>query len=102
MKLNINNELQDIYGNTLTLPESEGQAKPMALGFVIQNALLGVFPEDQNMDGSKKLLLYTLATKTLDENSDYTVEELSLIKDRVGRAFGPTVVGPVWGMLDGG
>lgn len=101
MKLPVNDTLKNIFGEPLLAPAGDDQQPtPMTLALVAQNALLGSLKGDENLDGSGKLTLYQLATKTADPNADYSVEEVSDIKKRIGRAYGPVVVGPAWAMIE--
>lgn len=101
MKLPAMQILKSILGEDIVAPHAEGQpGVPMTFAMVVQNALLGAARGDENMDGATKLEMYRIATKTLNADADYSVEEVAKIKDRIGRMFGPVVVGPAWGMIE--
>lgn len=74
--------------------------KPVSLRAVIQNALLGTLRGDENLSGTEKLALWGLATRANEAEADFSVEEMATIKERIGRAYGPVVVGPVYEILD--
>ena len=76
--------------------------EPIILRTVCVNALMGVLPTDKTMTGDQKLAIFTLAQKiTQEDTPDVDIKALALIKDRVGEAFGPVIVGPVFPMLNG-
>lgn len=95
MKIDLTIQIEAIDGNPMT----DGDA-PVLLRTIIQNALLGQFQGEQNMEGSEKLRLWQLARRANADAADFSIEEMATIKDRVGRAYGPAVVGPVYEILD--
>jgi len=97
MKLPVTETIKDIFGKDL-IAES---GAPVTLATVIQNALLGVLKSDENMDGASKLALHTLAVRTLNPDADYVMEEVTLIKSRVGMTYGPAIVGPAFALIEG-
>lgn len=101
MKLPVDQTLKTILGEDVAVPVGDGQPTiPMTFAMAVQNALLGSLRGDEPLDGASKLELHRIATKTLDPDSDYAVEDVAKIKERVGRAFGPVIVGPVWEMIE--
>ncbi|MCI0557509.1 MAG: hypothetical protein MN733_03360 [Nitrososphaera sp.] len=79
----------------------QGETSPLTLGQVASIALFNVddktTPEDRYRRG-------ILGTKIAISKADMplTAEEISIIKDAIGRAFGPLIVARSWGMLDPG
>ncbi len=64
--------------------------------------LMAVLDEDRGQSGEDKLKTWTLAKRLQDEDApDLAVEDLAKLKERVGKCFGPVVVGPVFLVLDG-
>jgi hypothetical protein len=64
-------------------------------------ALETVLDEDRTATGAEKFRFDELARKIYRaKNVVLPVEELALIKQRIGKVFGPAVVGPVWRLLD--
>ena len=105
MKLPVNSTIKDIFGKDIVPPPSadDPNPAPMTLATVIQNSLLNALKGDENMDGASKLALHTLAVRTLDPDSDYLIDEdVSLIKRRIGMAYGPVIVGPAYALIEGG
>lgn len=103
MKLPVNETIKTIFGDDIVAPAKENgaEADTLTLATVIQNALLNPLRGDESLDGARKLEMHRLAVKTLDPDADYKVEEVTTIKERVGRAYGPVVVGPAWQMIEG-
>jgi hypothetical protein len=102
MKIDLTKELVHIDGKKiLDAPSEEGGPQiPMTLKTAMVNALAAV---DQNATGSEKLSRYNLAMKIQDseESIDLQVEDISTIKNLVGKIFGsPILVGQVWNLLD--
>lgn len=94
--------IKDLDGKPLPI-NIEGKLPAVAtLGQVAKDALVNVLQEDQQLSGSVKYDHWILAGKIYPDKSDVvlTAEELATIKERIGKAFGPLVVGPCWRMLD--
>jgi hypothetical protein len=74
---------------------------PLTLGDAAVNALLSPTQADQQMTGIEKFKLDELARKIYGKKDVVlTLDELKLIKDRVGSISPPMVVGAVWRLLD--
>jgi len=69
---------------------------------VILSSLLATLPGDEKAGAKEKVSLFQLSMKVHDQadDCDLTSEEITLIKDRVGRAFAPLVVGRVFALID--
>jgi hypothetical protein len=94
--------IRDLDGKPLPI-NIEGKLPSVAtLGQVAKDALVNVLQEDAQLSGSVKYDHWILAGKIYPDKSDVvlTAEELATIKERIGKAFGPLVVGPCWRMLD--
>ena len=60
-----------------------------------------VIPEDQNMSIADKLLFDKLARKImLNDAIDLTSQEVTKLKDRIGKVFPPLIVGQAIELLD--
>jgi len=79
-----------------------GNTVPMTFRKAALNALLASLKGDDTMDGEKKASLWALAGKiNKDEVVDIdTGKECELLKDRIGKAYGPMVVGPCFAILN--
>ncbi|MGD0799004.1 MAG: hypothetical protein ABR910_14905 [Acidobacteriaceae bacterium] len=87
-------------------PLQNGDARttaPLTLGDAAVNALESQTPDDLKSSGADKFKLDELARKVY-RNSDVTlsVEEIAAIKERIGKVYGPMVVGAAWRILDPG
>ena len=98
--------LTGVDGKTINYSEAKaaGDAKapsPMTLGDVALVALESALEEDRTMPGADKFRLDDLARR-LYKNKDVVlpVEDIATIKTRIGKAFGPLVVGAAWRLLD--
>ena len=79
-------------------------AKPPAaftLGDVAVNALENQIDEDRNLAGSVKFDRDQLARKIYHAKAAIlTAEEIALIKERIGKLYGPLIVGAAWPLID--
>lgn len=94
--------IKDLDGKPLPI-NIEGRLPAVAtLGQVAKDALVNVLQEDAQLSGAVKYDHWVLAGKVYPDKSDVvlTAEELATIKERIGKAFGPLVVGPCWKLLD--
>lgn len=76
------------------------KGKEISLSFVCQEALLANHEEDKGMKGVEKLYRWELAKKCTGK-PDLKSEEISKIKELVGRNFTAVIVGPAWELLEG-
>ena len=74
--------------------------KPVTLGDIAGAALMNTIDDDRTATGADKFKLFVLAQKILDNKGPFTVEDIALLKQRIGKAFGPSMVGPAWNALD--
>lgn len=66
----------------------------------IKMACTRELPGDENLTGQTKFDLYQIALKSKLDTCNFTVEEISIIKARVGKAYPPAIVGPVFMLID--
>ena len=94
MKINFNQPIKNIQGEEI---------KDLTLKTVSIEALLATFLDEQSLLGEEKTKRYVLATKIYanPEELDLTVEEISKIKQLIGKGYGPLVVGQAWKILEG-
>lgn len=92
--MNLNTPLLNLDGN-----EFEDKA---TLKTVILGALINPIRGDEGMAPEAKVACFRLMMKVNDKADDcsFTAEETTLIKDRVGRAYLPLVVGRVYQAID--
>ena len=78
-----------------------GKLVSMTLGDAAVEALETITEDDRGLSGAKKFERDQLARKVYGQKTVVlSVEELALIKERVGKVYGPLVVGSVWRLLD--
>ncbi len=97
MKVNFSKELVDLNGKAI----NDTTGKPATLKGVSIDALMAVFQDEQNLSGEEKLKRYKLAVKISSGESEVSVEEISMVKKLIGKAFGALVVGQCWEILEG-
>ena len=83
------------------VPNDKGTAATLR-GVTIE-ALLAQFTDEPNLGGEEKLTRWELASKIKNSPDpiNVTVEELTLIKKLVGKAYGILIVGQAWKYLEG-
>lgn len=100
--------LKTLKGEPLEkLVQKDEQDKPTRVEMTLRDAcidaLVYITEADRNEPGTSKFKRWQLACKisTATPESEFTVEEIAMIKGRVGKAFGPVTVGPVYNLLEG-
>jgi hypothetical protein len=81
-------------------PINDEKGNPVTLKTVCQIALLGRYPHE-SPDGAEKARRWLLATQLRDAVLDFTPEEMTLMKDLVGRAYDPLIVGQAYRLMNG-
>ena len=76
--------------------------KPLVLGVVTINALMGIYPDEQNLDGREKVRRYRLATSIYSANGplDLPAEDIAMCKQLIGKGFSTLVAGQAIPMLE--
>lgn len=99
MKIDFSQELKTLKG--LTMKQKEGdQEVNVKLSHVAVEALMADLPEEKE-SGQQKAKRYKLCQKLVDAKEiDLEVEELALVKERIGKVCFTSIVGPAWEMLD--
>jgi hypothetical protein len=97
MRIDFNRPLLDFSGEVLR----DGD-KPLSLGVVAVNALMGVYADEQNLDGSEKVRRYQLATSIYDAKAplDIPAEDIAMCKKLIGKGFSTLVAGQAIPMLE--
>ena len=100
MRINVKQNLRDFDGKSMTEPTKDG-VKVITLDVICENALLANNPQ-KPISGTEKVTRYELARKIhLNEEVDFTAEEIVLVKKCVDEVFGAIIVGPVYEILEG-
>lgn len=99
MAIDFNTTIKNIDGTDAT--GADGKPAELKLSKVCIDALLNVFPDEQNLVGVDKIKRYVLA-QNIQEHRDYsmTSEETELVKKLVAKLYGPLIVGQAWALLD--
>lgn len=89
----------------LDAPITDIEDKPFPGGETLRTVLLGAclntLRADELMDAKQKVELYLLSKKIAGRGDvELTTEEVVLLKERVGKAYNPLVVGRVYEVLD--
>lgn len=102
MKINLDAPVLDYEDKPITTPpDEEGATKPLTFFDVFVNALNGIGPGEQ-LPAETKNKIYQITRKIyLNKEPNLTPDQLILIKERVGKAYAPVVVGRVIDLIDG-
>ncbi len=97
MRIDFKRPLCDFNGEVLR----DGD-KPIVLGVIAVNALMGVYPDEQNLDGGEKVRRYRLATSIYDADGplDVPAEDIAMCKNLIGKGFSTLVAGQAIPMLE--
>ncbi len=107
MKIDFRKKLVSQTGEPLEMElEKDGKNDKvqMTLGNACSEALLSMLDrKDMDEDGSLKYMRWQLAGRIIATNDvvEVMAEDITLIKKRVGKRYGPVVVGPVYDLLEG-
>ena len=75
--------------------------KPLTIGDVTVQALETLLDEDRKSTGAEKFHMDEIARKVYqNKKAVLTAEQISMIKDRIGKVYGPLIVGAAWRVLD--
>ena len=88
---------------TQTSGTTEKPQKPeqITLGDISVNALETLMPDDAKLTGEDKFKMDMLARKVYKAKSvTLSTDEVNLLKQRIGKLYGATIVGAAWRMLD--
>ncbi len=95
MKIDITQQLVGYNGEPI-----QNGASALTLRSVCCEALTAAYPEEK-LAGEEKVRRFELARLLYAEDEpDVSVEDLALVKQLVGKGYGPVVVGPAWLLLD--
>lgn len=96
MTIDFSQALTGLKGEPVKDPSGES----VKLALVCYNAVKALYKDEENLSGEEKYKRAKLAKK-LDESSvELSVEDISLIKKLVGKAYEPEIVAAVWDLLE--
>ncbi len=82
-------------------PKKCARLEDLTLGDVASIALETPSEDERNLDPKKKFERDALARKVWKNTAaSLEVEDISLIKERIGKVYGPSIVGAAWPLLD--
>ena len=101
MKINFRQPFVNLDGSPLLT--ADGKAPDLISTKVLDALLMPPTTQLDNVGGQDKITRYQLAQKIYSATAevDITVEEAALIKQLIGRFFGPLVVAQTWALIDG-
>lgn len=98
MKIDFSTILYDFDGRPHKLPTGED----VTLSSVAVGALSTVFPDEVGLSGADKYKRYELALAINKKKLvELQVEDVTLIKTVIGKAYGPVIVGPAYDVIEG-
>lgn len=97
MRVDFTQVLLDTKGQPI---KEDGSAKDLTLQTVAETALLAVFRDEaESMQSGQKVALFKLALRCVDV-ADLKVEDVAVIKTRIGKSFGPLIVGRAFELIE--
>ncbi len=100
MKINVASYIVDLNGNPRM--KNEGTKEPLTVKDVALEALMSVLDADRGETGEMKFKRFEIAQKVnAGSEVELQPEEIAIIKQRIGVAFGAAVVGPAYKILNG-
>ena len=98
MEVKMNQILKTLEGKPITDPN---HLKGLSLGDICIIVLQAQFEDEKNLAADKKIERWNLAQRIHGNvNVDLKAEEITLLKELVGKGWGVTVVGQAYDMLD--
>jgi hypothetical protein len=99
MKIDFDTVLKRLDGKPLQVPDGDS-TKNANLSFVATEALMAFDPQSKE-SGENKAKFWALAMRVAKGGEvELTVEEVSMLKQKIGENFAPVVVGPAWELLE--
>lgn len=94
MKIDMTAVLLDIEGQPLQHGEGD-----FILRKAVQTVLLTTLDGDAALDGPAKADLWNLAHDARADEVDWSPEVVAKVRARIGKGYGPAVVGPAFALL---
>ena len=98
MKIDFSMALKSLAGDEI----KDGKGETFTLRDAAVVALDASFDEDKRLDGKEKYRRGHLATRIYGTKEPIAldVDELKLVKDLIGKIYGPRIVKETWDILD--
>jgi hypothetical protein len=109
MKIAFGTVLKGLDGKPLVDDQQDSAADPdeekvpppaLTLRTVSVRALMVVMDSDREMRGEKKAKIWKLAMGIHGGSDEITAEDATLLKERIGLAYGPLVVGQAYEIIE--
>lgn len=100
MKIDFSAKMTDLAGEVVKVND-KGEEKDWLLSNVVTNALTVALPGDDKLEAPEKLRMGILAQEVYGKAEiAVSPEDVTLIRERVGKAYGPLVVMKAYELLD--
>jgi hypothetical protein len=101
MRRNFEQPIHDINDQPI-LPTGAEDGKYLLLTHVALNALLATYEDERSLTGKEKADRMQLALKInkRPKEVDITAEQLAKLKELIGKAYGPLIVGRAYEILE--
>lgn len=101
-KKNVDIELKDLEGKTMTRMREDAKSEPLRMKHVMSTSLLAQHERDvENPTPEEKAERYLLAVKINTGGTiDLKTEQWAVVKRCVGISYGPIVVGQVFEFIE--
>lgn len=98
MKINFKQELGTFNGTRLMYDEKT----PWTLQTACVESLGAIYRDEQSVAAEEKFKRYMLAEKIINatKTTDFTIDEVSMLRTMVGKHPSPIIVGRVWEILE--
>ena len=98
--IDVTQVINELGGGPVLVGE-EGKEEVLTLRLVCTRSLTAILRQDDSVKGEEKLRRGMLAERIyVNDEVELKAEEVALVKELVGRLYGPLVVLRVWRMLD--
>jgi hypothetical protein len=99
MLVKVDGTLKTLDGTVIMDNDGKGNAVEATVRMALVNAILSPVQQETGMEKVKK---YELAKKIHDQDEvELSMDDIELIKDRVGEIYAPVVVGQLYSLLSG-
>lgn len=93
--------LTSAMGEPMQQKDKDGNVEPLTLGDVALIALETPTDDDRTVDARKKFERDLLARRIWkNAHAELSPEDIALIKERIGKVYGPAQIGATWPLLD--
>ena len=96
MKVNFKGTFKNMEGKELL-----SEDKPTTLKTIAINALMATYTDEQNLSGEDKLKRWKMGQRIANDEEDFSIEDIALLKKLIGKAYSTIIVGQAYEMLEG-